>query len=87
MPYTEQKLEDAVRRARYGHRSWLFWRDRQGMPHAERKSRESIKRCLLDVGTKGNWVLVQANTGHLLKGFWWLGINLINQYKYNCASE
>ena len=80
-------LQDVIRRARFGRRSWLSWYDKQGTVQYARKSQASIKQCLLDSGTKGSWVLIQAGSGNLLKGYWWLGIILLNQYKYNCASE
>lgn len=72
--------QTAMRKARYGHRDWIVWRDRCGEQHAEVKSLESVKRCLLDVGTKGDWSLI-CSGGTPMKGFWWLGINLLSQMR------
>ncbi len=41
-----QELAKAKRKARYGHRDWLYWRDKNGMPHAELKSEESLKEAM-----------------------------------------
>lgn len=84
---SEPQFEDAIRKAKYGHKTWLAWRDRQGHLQTARKTPESIKRCLLDVGTQGKWYLITANDGGLMLGFWWMGINLLNQYKYGYASD
>ena len=65
------------RKARFGHNDWVYWRDRNGIAHAERKSIESVKRCLLDCGTNGSWTLIGANDGNGLKGTWRIGINLL----------
>jgi hypothetical protein len=73
----------ARRKARYGHRNWIVWTDKQGQPQAEKVTPETMKRCLLDVGTKGKWMLVTADTGSLMKGFWYLGLVQISQAKRN----
>lgn len=70
----------AMRKARYGHRDWVVWSDREGVQHAAVKSPEVVKQCLLDCGTRGNWSLILSG-GMPLKGFWWLGINLLAQMK------
>jgi hypothetical protein len=71
--------QQAIRKARFGHHDWIVYRDATGT-HAERKSPESVKRALLASGTKGNWSLICAG-GTPMKGFWWLGINLLAQMK------
>lgn len=47
----------AKRKARYGHRDWVVYRNLEGSI-AELKTPESVKRCLLASGTKGNWSLI-----------------------------
>ena len=74
-------FEDAIRKAKYGHRDWIVWRGKDGKLQAFRKSPESVKRCLLDTGTQGKWTLVSANDGVLMVGRWWLGINLLAHMK------
>lgn len=71
--------QEALRKARYGRYDWIVYRDNYGA-HAEWKSPESVKRCLLASGTKGNWTLI-CKGGTPMKGFWWLGINLLRQMK------
>lgn len=74
-------FQEAQKKARFGHRDWIGWRSPTGY-RAAPKTRENVKRMLLDVGTKGNWTLIMADTGCPMRGFWWLGINLIRQAKY-----
>ncbi len=75
----ETAFNEARTKARYGHCDWLYWRDRTGVSHAARRSPESIKEMLLEVGTKGNWTIVCANSAVLMKGCWWIGINILAQ--------
>lgn len=70
-------LQEVQNKARYGHRDWIYWRDRKSDYHSERKTPETMKRCLLDCGTQGFWCLVTANDGCPMKGFWAMGINLL----------
>ena len=72
-------LAETRRKARYGHKDWLLWTSRDGKEVAERLTADSMKRCLLDVGTKGKWTLVCANDGILMRGFWRMGLNLFHQ--------
>lgn len=74
-------LADAMRKARYGHKDWIYWRDKEGVGHAEPKSIETVKRCLLDCGTQKKWYLVTANDGHSMYVSWPIGINLIAHMK------
>jgi hypothetical protein len=71
----------AKRRARFGHREWIWWRDAHG-EHAARVTAESLKEALLAAAwTKGKWTLISSD-GTLIRGFWWLGVNMtrIDQY-------
>jgi hypothetical protein len=73
-------FQQALRKARFGHRRWIVYRDANG-PCAERQTAESLKRCLLTVGTQGNWTLI-CEDGVPMKGFWRLGINLLSQSRH-----
>lgn len=75
----EEAFRTAQQKAKYGHCDWLYWRDRSGMAHSARRSADSIKEMLLEVGTTGNWTIVCANTAILMKGCWWIGINILAQ--------
>lgn len=50
----------ARRKARYGRRSWLIWKDRQGKTVAAVCSPESVKQAMLATGTQGFFLKVQA---------------------------
>lgn len=76
-------FQKAQRMARYGHRDWLVWSDADGA-HAAPRTAENIKRVLLTTGTKRRWTLICAD-GTPMKGFWWLGINILRQSKRGVA--
>lgn len=74
-------LQDAQRKAKYGHKDWISWVDRNSLTHVEPQSQKAIKQALLAVGTQGRFVIIEANTGWLHKTGWWVGLNIIRQYK------
>ena len=76
------RLQDIQVKARFGHKSWIYWRNREGVSMAEWLSASSVKRALLDCGTTRFWCLVHADSGCPMKGFWSMGINLIKQSRY-----
>lgn len=47
----QDAMKLAKRKAHYGHRTWIVWKDRDGNGYAERMSAASIKTALLMVGT------------------------------------
>jgi len=51
-------FEDVKRKARYGHKDWLCWFDKTGVARYAPKNLLSMKQCLLDSGTKGEWSIV-----------------------------
>lgn len=69
----------ALRKARFGRTDWIWWCDASGA-HAARKNPVTIKAMLLAVGTRGPWTLICAG-GTPMKGFWWLGLNILAQAK------
>lgn len=74
-------FQEAQKKARFGHKDWIVWRGPKGLV-ATPKTKANVKRMLLDTGTKGNWSLIEADSGCPMKGFWWLGINLIRQAQH-----
>ncbi len=76
----ENAYWEALRMARYGRKAWVSYRTKGGQRVAERLTVDSIKRCLVAVGTKGHWTLIETD-GSSTKGFWWLGCNLLAQLK------
>ncbi len=77
----ESPLSKARRMARYSHKDWIVWVDASGKRVCARKTPESVKQCLLDRGTQGRWILVEASTASLHQGDWWTGCNIIRQMK------
>ncbi len=47
--------EELRRRARYGHRCWLYWQNRDGSLGFAPYGRDGIKQAILAVGTKGRF--------------------------------
>ena len=76
-------LSAAQRRAKYGHRDWIVWSNKDGEEIAMPVTAENMKKCLLDVGTKGHWTLVHANDGTLSRGFWWMGLCIFHRHRRN----
>ncbi|QRM34891.1 hypothetical protein [Microvirga sp. VF16] len=75
-------LQYAQRKARYGHRDWLFWTDRSGSSQCAPKSKESIKKAMLASGTQGRWFVVSASTAVLQKGFWAMGVIMLRNAEH-----
>jgi hypothetical protein len=78
---TATTYTEVQRKARYGRHDWIAWYDKAGRFHGERKSIESVKRCLLDTGTQGQWLIVTSGKWGDMLGAWWIGINMISQMK------
>lgn len=62
----------ARRKARYGHRSWIVWKDKKGQKFAARCTPEAVKAAMLACGTQGKFVREYADgTGMVVS--WSLG--------------
>lgn len=48
----------AQRKARYGHKSWIVWKGRDGAFNAALETAATVKQAMLDVGTQGRWTAV-----------------------------
>lgn len=48
----------AKHKARYGHKSWIVWRKRDGTWSAEVETPSTVRAAMLDVGTQGTWTAV-----------------------------
>lgn len=70
-------LQEAQKKARFGHSDWVGWNDKNGAWRYERKSPEVVKAAMLAHGTKGGWLLLSANSGTPMRGYWWMGVNLL----------
>lgn len=78
---TDLRFQDVVRKARFGHREWIWWKDKTGAPCASRLTHDAMKRCLLDVGTNGKWTLL-CSDGTGIVGYWWLGIIQLSRIRH-----
>jgi hypothetical protein len=77
----KDSYQTALRKARFGHRMWIVWTGRDGVRYADRATPETIKEALLAHGTQDRrWTLI-CEDGAPLKGFWFLGINVIKQLR------
>jgi hypothetical protein len=74
MPNANPQVEVATRKAIKGHRDWLVWKDRQGETHTNLATADAYKAAMLDTGTKRNFTLIAANSGHFYRMTWPLAV-------------
>lgn len=55
---TGVSFQDVKMRAQTGHRTWVFWTDKNSITQARRYGAEAIKEAILCVGTQGRWYLI-----------------------------
>lgn len=75
-------LQEVQKKARFGHRDWVFFRDRSGEPKAARLSREAVKAAMLATGSKRHFYLVEASTGILARQNWATGCILMRNVRF-----
>lgn len=75
-------IQAIQRKARYGHKDWVIWKDRDGSYRAAPKSIESVKSALLATGTNGDWDLIGANDAWTMNCSWKMGLNMLKQMRY-----
>jgi hypothetical protein len=71
--------QDVTRKARFGHRDWVVYRDNTGLV-TEPATAATVKAAMLATGTQGSWTLVGANDGHGMRMTWRLGMNVYRQF-------
>lgn len=55
-----------MRKARYGHKDWLYWKDENGIEHAEIKTEDTLKQMLGSIKEnqgKGLFLVIGKNDG------------------------
>lgn len=52
----------ARHQARYGHKSWIVWKDRDGAWNAAIETAASVKEAMLAVGTQGRWTAISRHS-------------------------
>ena len=67
---TTTDLALVQRKARYGHRSYLYWRGADGLIHYALYSHAAIKAAMLAVGCTGKFYWYDhAGTGHIARSY------------------
>jgi hypothetical protein len=72
-PFTQ-----ARHNARYSHKPWIAWVNRQDEQTCAKCSAETIKRAMLDVGTQG-YIYLYDGGGFAQMLDWWTANNLRRQ--------
>lgn len=72
----------AQRKARYGHRNWLFWADKTGQKKAALMTPASVKQAMLDSGTQGKFLLMHSSGGGGLLTDWSMGAMWLRSAKH-----
>lgn len=62
--------ETARRKARYGHRDWLLWRDRDGMLYAAPATPYTCKLAMLATGTQKTFTRIEPDGTRLSSSCW-----------------
>lgn len=67
----------ACRKARYGHKDWIVWDDRDGSQRAALCTADAIKSALMAMGTQGRFFRISANdaVGTIVR--WRLGLRML----------
>jgi hypothetical protein len=76
-PAEYEALRTAERKARYGHRNWIYWVDRQGTLHTAVQNAASLKQALLDTGTQHLFTQIGANDAVKMIINWPIGLNML----------
>ncbi len=71
---------EAKRKARYGHRDWIAYKTRDGNDVYAPASAATLKEAMLATGTQKAFLMICANSGHLMKMSWWLANNVRRQF-------
>lgn len=75
-------FQEAQRKAKFGHRDWMAYRDRNGEHVVAPLTKSGIKAALLANGTKGNFTLIAANSGTLHRYSWSFGIGMLRNARH-----
>ncbi len=68
-PKDESAHDYAIRKARYGHRDWLVWRDHQGTAKAARRTTENLEEAIRESASRGYFhhYLASTATPYIIK--------------------
>jgi len=82
---TDDILQTAKRKAKYGHRDWIYRRDLNGKQYADVANLKSLEDAMLNVDTDLSCVVLCANSGCGMLLDKEIITNMINYIKYNFA--
>jgi hypothetical protein len=72
----------ARRKARYGRRDWIVWRERSGAWQAAPRSPATLKAAMLARGTSGRWTLIAGSTAVPYAYGWRDGVTMIRNARF-----
>lgn len=72
----------AKKKARYGHKDWIVYRSKSGETVAAKRSAESLKAALLNVGVKGRFTCYSASDCVPQAIGWCIGIIMLSNTKH-----
>ena len=70
----------ARHKARYGHRSWIVYDNKQGESFAEAMNADSLKKAMLATGTQGIFLIIGPKRGEDDLCRWWMANNIRRQF-------
>lgn len=80
--FLAEAREEVRRKARYGHRCYLYWTDKKGRFLFALYTRDNIKRAILDVGAKGRFYWFDTSgCSHIARAFDYM------LYLWRCAPK
>lgn len=77
----ETAFQVAVRKARYGHRDWIVWKDKDKQTYAAPMNMKSLKIAMLTHGTNDDFWLIHKNCGTMSYVCWAMAVNIRYQMK------
>ena len=78
-------LQEAQRKARYGHRDYITFTARNGVEVVDRLTPALLKQAMLAGGTKGKFYVIAANSGVMHRYGWRVGLNMLRNWQYIVA--
>ncbi len=73
-------FDEARRKARYGHRDWIAYTDKDGESIYTPASADTLKAAMLATGTQRSFTMICASDGILMKMSWWIANNVRMQF-------
>lgn len=78
-------LQEAKRKAQFGHRDWIGY-GKKGERQYAPLSKAALKAALLATGTQSHFTLISANTGHLMGVNWPMGTSMLRNIAFLLAA-